>query len=370
MNKYRLLIAFCVSMSWGWYSCSLQNDSLSSGVDSSQANWNIPVNEIISGGVPKDGIPSLFDPEKISQSQATYLQDSELVVGVVVDGQAYAYPHAILDWHEIVNEEYPAGKKKTVSFCPLTGSAIVFDGENANQKLTFGVSGLLYNNNLIMFDRQTNSHWPQMRLQCDNGSLRNVKQKIYPSFETNWGTWKKLCPNTLVLSTNTSYDRPYSQSGSAYPGYRSLNSPPLFRSAVSFLDDRLPPKQRVLGVISNPESDTYITRAYVINPSMGIELVNDQIDDKTVLVINDGVNNFTAAYSRSVNGQLLSFTLDANVVEFPYTFKDEQTQSTWNVLGEATAGPLAGEKLEHMVSYVAYWFAWGVFHQGAEIHGR
>ena len=201
--------------------------------------WNIPSDQIIGGGVPKDAIPSLFNPTTISASQASYLSDNDLVVGLVVDGQPRAYPWTIMDWHEVVNEDFSdqivnagasGNKKLTVSFCPLTGTGIVFDGNNAGRSLTFGVSGLLYNNNLIMFDRQTDSHWPQMRLRSDEGTLRNTKQKVYPSIETSWGTWKKLHPNTGILSTNTGFDRPYNRPGSAYPGYSSLNSQPFFQN--------------------------------------------------------------------------------------------------------------------------------------------
>lgn len=101
------------------------------------SGWNIPENDIISGGVPKDGIPSLFNPVKISAAQANYLSDDDLVLGIVVDDMAIAYPHTILDWHEVVNEDI-GDKTFTVSYCPLTGTAIVFDGKNAGRKLKFG----------------------------------------------------------------------------------------------------------------------------------------------------------------------------------------------------------------------------------------
>jgi len=331
------------------------------------SDWNIPENQIFSGGVPKDGIPSLFSPETIPAAQAGFIDDKDLILGIVVDGVAKAYPHQILDWHEVVNEEFALNNFLTVSYCPLTGTAIVFDGNIAGLRLTFGVSGLLYNNNLIMFDRQTDSHWPQMRLQADQGTLRNTRQIVYPSIETSWGSWKKLFPNTVVLSTNTGHNRPYSTAGSAYPGYSNLNSAPFF--GVSFLDDRLPPKQRVHGVFSGEVPDSYETKVYLIDLSQDSRLINDSIDGSPILVVDSGKDNFVVSYLRTlVDGQILTFSLDASSGDFPFTFKDNETSSTWSVLGEAITGPLAGAKLEKTKSFNAYWFAWGVFYLDAEIY--
>ncbi|MCG8605654.1 DUF3179 domain-containing protein [bacterium] len=341
----------------------------SNGSLNDDSEWNIPVGEIIGGGVSKDAIPSLFNPRMISASEANYLRDRDLVVGIVVNGQARAYPHTILDWHEVVNEDLP-GQRLTVTLCPLTGTGIVFDGMNGDRELTFGVSGLLYNNNLIMFDRQTDSHWPQMRLQSDEGVLRNTKQRIYPSIETSWGTWKKLHPNTIIMSTNTGFSRPYSQPGSAYPGYTALNSQPLFRNAVSFRDDRLPPKQRVHGVITSSaggDPSDYPTKVYVITPGADAQVINDAIAGTPIVVINDGSNNFAVSYSSDVNGQSLTFRRIDQAEPFPFLLIDEETGSNWNVLGEAVSGPLTGKKLQKTLSYNAYWFAWGTFFVGADI---
>lgn len=333
--------------------------------DEPDAGWNIPVNFIISGGVPKDGIPSLFNPPVIPAAEANYLSDSDLVVGIVVNGQPRAYPHTILDWHEVVNEDFP-DLPLTISFCPLTGTAIVFEGKNAGRKLTFGVSGLLFNDNLIMFDRQTDSHWPQMRLQCDQGTLRNTKQKLYPSIETAWGSWKKLFPNTVILSTNTGFARPYDRPGSAYPGYTNLNSAPLFPQ-LTFRDDRLPPKQRVHGIILGDDADQFVTRVYVIDNSRPAKVRNDTFMGEPILVIEDGTQNFIVSYFRRVKDKVLTFKINGTASNFPFTLKDMETGTVWNLLGEAVEGPLAGTKLEKTKSYNAYWFAWGAFFRNAEI---
>ncbi|MFQ5823726.1 MAG: DUF3179 domain-containing protein [bacterium] len=368
-NKYSLIAFFCIT-GVVLYSCNnLDNTAPANttpGDSVPDSGWNIPINEIISGGVPKDGIPSLFNPLTIPADQANYLSDEDLVVGIVVNGQPRAYPHTILDWHEVVNEDFPTDNPITISYCPLTGTAIAFDGNNSGLKLKFGVSGLLFNNNLIMFDRETDSHWPQMRLQCDQGELRNTKQIVYPSKETSWGSWKKLYPNTVILSTNTGFRRPYDRPGSAYPGYNLPDSPPLF--SISFSDNRLPMKQRIHGVILGEGPNNYQTKVYIIDSTQNIRLINDTIASTPVLVIDDGKDNFVVSYFRNVNATTLTFKLVEEINTLPFTFQDNETGSTWNVLGEAVDGPLVGTKLEKTLSYNAYWFAWGVFFRGADIY--
>ncbi len=341
--------------------CSASDD----GVSVDPGTWNIPENLIFFGGVSKDGIPSLNNPKVIPAVQADFIREPDLVVGLVVDGQARAYPHAILDWHEVVNQSI-GGNRFTLSYCPLTGTAIAFDGRNAGRELTFGVSGLLYNNNLIMFDRQTDSHWPQMRLQCDQGELRNTKQKVIPVIETSWASWKKLYPNTVVLSTETGFDRPYHIAGAAYPGYTGLDSGFLF--PVAFRDNRLPNKQRVHGVLGAGDADNYTSKVYLIDLDQPSRVINDVVGGQPIVVVDSGKDNFVVSYSRNAAGQTLTFELPGEPKTFPFTFRDRETGSIWNVLGEAVDGPLSGTRLEATRSFNAYWFAWAVFYPGAEIY--
>ncbi|NIR49654.1 DUF3179 domain-containing protein [candidate division KSB1 bacterium] len=372
MSKRILLLGLTYLALHGCQDNSLKSPATRTRVPNNDApvstsGWNIPEDEIISGGVPKDGIPSLFNPTKIAAEQANYLENEDLVVGIVVKGKPIAYPHTILDWHEVVNEEIH-DKALTVSYCPLTGTAIVFDAKHLGRTLVFGVSGLLYNNNLIMFDRETDSHWPQMRLQCDEGPLKNTKQKVYPAIETSWGTWKKLFPNSEILSTKTGFPRPYDQPGSAYPDYNLLNSPPLFQQ--SFIDDRLPFKQRVHGVLVGEGPDNYQSKVYLIKENQAPRLIHDLVGDQAVLVIDSGEDNFVVSYFRTVDGTPLNFELEDGTRTFPFTFKDGETGTIWNVLGEGINGPLTGTKLKKTLSYNAYWFAWAAFYRGADIYDR
>ena len=360
MLKKLEITTICLVICLLLFGCVGSGEDLSTGPTNS-GEWNIPENEIISGGVPKDGIPSLFNPEMISAEDGSYLIDDALVVGMVVAGQPMAYPHSIMDWHEIVNED--SNVPFTLSYCPLTGTAVAFDGTVLGK---FGVSGLLYRNNLIMFDRRTDSRWPQLRLQSDQGPSKDTKIRVLPTIETSWGTWKKLFPGTLIVSTNTGFNRPYGQPGSAYPGYSRLNSSPLFQQKG--IDNRLPPKQRVHGILLGTGPEAYQSKVYLIQETQERRLINDVVANKAILVVDVGEKNFVLSFLRTVDGQTLTFELAGSADIFPFTFKDKETGSTWTVLGEATDGPLTGKELERPLSINAFWFAWGAFYEGADIY--
>jgi len=348
-----LLLAFTATALAG---CSSNSSSTQSNND-----WLIPADQVISGGVPRDGIPSLNNPKKVAAAQATYLTDNALVLGMVVDGQPVAYPYPILDWHEVANEDF-SGRNITVSYCPLTGTGIVFNGNGVSgRKLTFGVSGLLFNNNLIMFDRETNSHWPQMLKFCAQGELKGSQLPTLPAIETSWGAWRQLFPDTQVLSDDTGFNRPYGQAGSAYPGYANLFAPPLF--PVARRDDRQPPKAKVLGVFVGQK-----TKAYSLLAFQGSRVINDVFENEPLLIVGDGRLPWILSFKRTVSGQVLTFEFAPNGGDtFPFTLIDQETGTKWDALGRAIDGSLAGTQLERPVAYNAYWFAWAVLFPDTEL---
>ena len=149
------------------------------------STWSIPSNQVFDGGPGKDGIPALVNPAMVSSVQANYLTDNDLVIGFKVGDDVRAYPHQILDWHEIINDvvgEQPLA----ITYCPLTGTGIGWNRVISGNTTTFGVSGLLFNTNLIPYDRSTDSNWSQMKLECVNGQLigeiRYSSQQKLPQF--------------------------------------------------------------------------------------------------------------------------------------------------------------------------------------------
>ncbi|MFQ5677794.1 MAG: DUF3179 domain-containing (seleno)protein, partial [bacterium] len=183
---------------------------------------------------------------------------------------------------------------------------------------------------------------------------------------TSGGAGKKLYPNTVILSTSTGFNRPYDRPGTAYPDYDLLDSRPFYQ--INALDERLPTKQRVHGVLLGQAPDAYKTKVYQIKTNQGPRLINDIFANQDILVIDAGRENFVVSYSRVVDNIALFFEIENKDATFPFTFKDKETNSTWNVLGEAINGPLAGTKLERPLSFNAYWFAWAAFYSNTEIY--
>jgi hypothetical protein len=205
----------------------------------------IPQSQLVNGGPGRDGIPALNRPAAVAAAAGDrFLRPDSLVVGVAVGAEARAYPHNVLWWHEIVNDEL-GGRPIVVSYCPLTGSGLVYDAVIGGRTLTFGVSGLLFDNNLVLFDRATDSLWSQMRVQSVCGTLSSTTPTLLPVVQSTWAAWKALHPATTVVSFDTGFARNYNQY--PYGNYDQLGDNSLL-FPQSFVDPRRPPKELVIGI--------------------------------------------------------------------------------------------------------------------------
>ncbi len=189
------------------------------------SNASVPLEEIISGGPPKDGIPPIDDPRFVPVSEATGLTDTEPVIGVVVNGVARAYPLRILIWHEIVNDSV-GGIPVAVTFCPLCNAAMVFDRRVDARVLDFGTTGMLRNSDLIMYDRQTESWWQQFLGAAIVGELNGTVLDILPSRLESWARFRDRAPEGEVLVPTTPGLRAYGRN--PYAGYDSSARPFLY----------------------------------------------------------------------------------------------------------------------------------------------
>lgn len=341
---------------------SNNNDNTTSPNDTSgsKGTWDISKREIITGCLGLDCIPSLQNPEFISLEAATYLNDDDLVYGLVIGDEVRAYPHRILDWHEIINQNFNI-IDISITYCPLTGSGVALESE-ANTG-HFGVSGFLYNNNLIPYDRGTFSNWSQMLLRCVNGVLRGTPMITVPLIETSWETWNKMFPNSKVVSDNTGIDRPYD----IFP-YGNYKTEPFLLFPIMIDDTRLPRKERVHGIIT----DRFQFKAKTYRFSLfenGARAINDEVDGQPVVVAGMKSADFYISYSRLTrNRTVLTFDLKTESPNiYPFDLVDNEG-NVWNILGEAISGPRTGEKLTTTVSYNAYWFAWGTFFPNVPIY--
>lgn len=218
------------------------------------SNALIPKKEIKKGGPPRDGIPAILKPKFIGAADADYLRDGDLVVGVEGDGEAKAYPLRILVWHEIANDT--VGRDDVViTYCPLCGTCMTFDRTIDGKEFSFGVSGLLYNSDVLMYDHQTESLWSQLKMQAVAGPMVGTELSWEPSSQMTWKAWRTKHPDTKVLSTDTGFVRNYNKQ--PYAGYEDRER--LFFPVPQHRDE-LKNKAWVVGVIVNGAPKAYPVR--------------------------------------------------------------------------------------------------------------
>jgi hypothetical protein len=329
-------------------------------VDPNALQCTIPADELFAAAT-RDAIPSLTTPE-VAQADASFMEDTDRVLGVVVNGEARAYPFGILWWHEIVND-FLGGEDILVTYCPLTGSGIAFDPHVGGQLRTFQVSGLLWRTNLTMIDRESESLWNQMLLGSPCGVDRGTALTRIPIVEADWGVWKAQYPNTTVVTPNTGFGgRPYFSY--PYGDYADPDNP-----FVDFLPPdvtwgtELKTKELVLGVFDGTTATAYSLERLADGGDAVV--ANDMVGSIPVAVTYRAEGNVAVAFDRRVGGQTLSFDVTSAA---PFTMVDAETGSEWNALGEATTGALAGTQLEPIEdSFVAFWFAWSVYYPTIEI---
>lgn len=319
--------------------------------DRLNGEWTIPSDEVFDGGVGIDGIPSVENPEFSDITDVNFLNESSLVVGVITDTEVKAYPHPILDWHEIVNDEV-GDLSIAVTYCPLTGTAIGWDRNVNGSNTTFGVSGKLYNSNLIPFDRNTMSYWSQMGLESVNGELINTEIVTLPVIETTWETWKELYPNSKIMNRNTGFDRNYFTF--PYGDYRTNNANIFF--PISPEDNRRPAKERALAVLTDGGNKAYSIREFESDT-----VFVDIVGGTEIIVVGSQDKNFIVAYEKGNRNE----TFNVNFDNLP-VIAESQDGVQLTIAGEIIENGNVVEKLTPTNSFMGYWFALGAFYPGIE----
>ncbi len=215
------------------------------------SNITIPSNEVHQGGPSKDGIPAIDHPKFIDADQAHFLTDNDEILAIYSNGIAKAYPLRILNYHEVVNDLFKE-QSVIVTFCPLCGSGVAFSGSIDGIDFSFGVSGLLYNSDVLLYDRQTESLWSQLLGKSVSGPSAGKEIELVAMEQTTWADWKLRHPNTLVLDVNTGFDRDYTRL--LYDGYK--NNEQLY-FPVNNKNTILPNKEKVLGLTINGVHKAY-----------------------------------------------------------------------------------------------------------------
>ena len=330
----------------------------------------INIGELMSGGPPKDGIPAIFTPKFETQDEASeWLDDKEPVIGLEINGEAKAYPLSILIWHEIANDEV-GGVPVAVSFCPLCYSAIVYDRRVRGVVPYFGVSGLLRNSDMVMYDNVTESFWQQFTGEAIVGDMVGEKLELIPTQIISFKQFKDAYPNGKILSKDTGYNRNYGKN--PYVGYDDIDQRPfLFKGDV---DDRLPPNEKVIAI-----KEGNINKAYPYSITMEEHVINDIIDGKPVVIFHgegavSALDEGTIADSKEVGSTgVFSPVVDDRTLTFKYEngfFIDNETGSKWDITGKAVDGKYRGKNLERIKHGDYFAFAWFAFRPETEIYSK
>ena len=341
--------------------------------------WGLRIVDLddLSQGAGRDAIPAISGPLywSLEEASAVYT-DNVPLVQVNVDGDVRGFPLEILTWHEIVNDTI-GGVPVAVTFCPLCNTAIAFESQVGDEVLKFGVSGLLRNSDLVMYDRNTESLWQQSSGRAIVGTMVGARLTYVPASVVTVGQLRSAYPDALVMSRDTGWNRPYGQN--PYQGYDNPDhgGPYGFFFDRDTIDERLPPAERVVSI----EGPSGAAIAYAWSTLEQDRVVHDSFDGIDLVVfwtpgalsiLDSGMMRdarevgTTAVFETTLEGQALTFLVNT-ADDSGQTFVDEQTGTVWDIFGRGIAGELAGSQLTRVIHSDHFWFAWQAFHPDTEV---
>ena len=361
----RLLIAGAIALAAFWWFGNAMMAGPTAGGKTDFSKSLIDLDDVVSGGVPRDGIPPIDNPRFQPVESVFHLSANSPLVAVNVAGDARAYPLEVLTRHEIVNDVV-GGIPIAVTFCPLCNSALVYERRVDGKTLRFGVTGNLLNSDLIMWDDATESWWQQLTGYAIAGEYSGQRLEFVTSQMISFGVFRERYPQGNVLQGPLgAYGR------NPYVGYDSSVAPFLFRGAP---DSRLHPTERVLAAEIGK-----LPLAYSFPLLRELRVINDRVVDVDIVVFwqagaASALDQTDIDSSRDVgmalmferrldNERTLSFYHDGD------GFADYETGSRWSILGEALAGPLVGARLRQTHAATHFWFAWAAFHPATRLDG-
>ncbi len=331
---------------------------------------SVPLGELQSGGPPPDGIPSIDQPVFERADVVHFVEDTEPVLALTIAGESRAYPVQIAIWHEIINDTV-GGVPVAVTYCPLCNSAIAYDRRVEGRVVTFGTTGMLWNSAMLMYDRQTETVWSHFNGQAIAGVLTGTTLKAFPMATVSFKTWREANPKGLVLNRTTGHNREYGRN--PYRRYDQEDSSPfMFNGRI---EGPYKAMTRMVGITSDDPADPGAAavplallkekrvRSFALGKRQLVVFwapgTNSALDTEAIDAGSDVGS--TGVFNTSVDGRPLTFQAAED------HFVDAETSSTWNLLGTAIDGPLAGKQLDAVRHVDTFWFAWSTFQPGSTI---
>jgi len=319
---------------------------------------------------------ALSTPEMVPVDKADFISPSDYVLGVSVAGQSRAYPSSYIGFHHVVNDKvFTAShdaKWFAVTYCDMCGTGIMFDSMLDGKARELEFYGL-YNGTIALCDRETQSVFLPNTGAFVTGPLLGKELKMESLLDTTWAQWKRLHPDTLVMSPDET-DRQYYVENAKH--LRSMDSFPMefFAPTVTRADKRMAPFDRILGVtLRKHDKDgkaSVFHRAYsftALRASNG--LINDTIGDEPISVFFDPGTIAAVVVSQKVMGQVHHFET-RRMPDGHVAFYDTESGTRWTIEGHGDAGPLSGKDLTRLDAYLGEWYAWAAYFPETSIYGH
>jgi hypothetical protein len=330
------------------------------GFNTNTDRRSVEPGELVAVDMAGDGTPAIDEPDFVDTKTARFwIKPDEPVVSLTIGNESRAYPLQILIWHEIVNDTV-SGVPVAVTFSPLCYSANVFLRRLGGTVYEFGVSGFLRQSNMVMFDRQTETMWQQITGEAIIGDLTGRKLALLPSQIISFEQFSRAYPDGRVLSRRTGFRRNYGRN--PYAGYDDVSDTPFNFPAQG---DKPQPKEKLIAV---GKGDSYV--AYPYSAASRVHVIEDEIAGEPVVVFYDddavsALDNQRIAMSRrSGSTGVFDRRIGDLTLNFSYhngMFYDQQTQSIWDITGQAVDGEMKGKKLRPIAHGDYFSFAWITF---------
>jgi hypothetical protein len=299
---------------------------------------------------------AIHQPGFVAASEATFLQDDDIMLGVVSGKVAKAFPAADLSQHGAVFDKMPDGPI-SVTWCGVCNTGVVFRAEVKGRTLHFQYDRMVGANE-VQKDLETGTSWQQATGEAIDGPLKGARLTLYPVVRTTWAEWRKRYPHTMVLEPLPGYAERMPNRSTRIKAVTRVGPEGAPNGALA-LDKRLPARETVAGLEVGGE-----TVAYPFSELRSARVVNDRVGGLPIVIVHQPSSDTTTAFDARAKGKVLTFQA-AN--EDASSVIDLETRSTWNAYGLCLEGPLKGTQLKHVILVPQFWFAWSQFHQGTRV---